>query len=117
MNKNIKKIATASLALLSMATIALAANSPNPSNLAIPSQMSDIQTAVDTLVNLIFAGMVFAAIVVIAWSGYDMVISQGDPGKIKAAKDQIAWAITGIVVTIFAFIIIKLVLTRFGVNW
>jgi len=116
MNKLIKKIASISVILLSVASLVGAANVPqNPNDIKVPNMT--VSEAVETIVNLIFAGMVFAAIVVIAWSGYDMVISQGDPGKIKTAKDQISWAITGIIVTIFAFIIIKLVLGRFNINY
>ena len=42
------------------------------------------------------------------------MISQGDPAKIKQAKDTILYALVGLVVSIFAVAIVGFVVGRIG---
>ncbi|HVE80556.1 MAG TPA: hypothetical protein VNA68_00200 [Candidatus Dormibacteraeota bacterium] len=60
---------------------------------------------------LILSGVL--AVIMIIWAGINYVISQGDPGRIKSAKDTITYAIFGLVLSAGAFLIIEFILGRF----
>jgi len=49
------------------------------------------------------------AVGVIIFGGVRYSISQGDPGKVKKAKDTIMYAVIGLVVTLLAFAIVAFV--------
>lgn len=76
------------------------------------------QVAIDnTLVNNIFnvvlalAGAVAVAFIV--WGGVQYTLSQGDTGKIKKAKDTLLYAIVGVIVVMFSFVILNYVIGKF----
>ena len=50
----------------------------------------------------------FASIIlffVLVWGGYDFLLSQGDPGKVKSAQAKITTAIIGFVLLLTAYLI------------
>jgi len=50
------------------------------------------------------------AVGVIIFGGVRYAISQGDPGKVKKAKDTLLYAVIGLVVTLMAFAIVTFIL-------
>ena len=83
------------------------------------SQMDDVQkaaagcnekgkTVVDPVINIITAviGVVgILAVLVIVVAGQRLVSSNGDPGKVKQAKDMILYAVVAVIVAVMAFAI------------
>lgn len=53
---------------------------------------------------------------VLIWGGYDFMLSQGSPDKIKSARSKIVAGIVGLVLMVFAFIIAKFVSYMFDIN-
>jgi bacteriorhodopsin len=54
------------------------------------------------------------AVLFILWGGFRYVISRGDPGNIKSAKDTILYAVIGLIVAIAAYGIVAYIATSFG---
>ncbi len=55
-------------------------------------------------------------ILIFIWGGYDLILSQGQPDKIKSAKAKITAGIIGFLLLIFSYVIVKLITTIFGFN-
>ena len=56
------------------------------------------------------------AVVMIIIGGINYALSQGDPGKVKKAKDTILYGIVGLVVSLLAFAIVQFVLQAIATN-
>lgn len=54
------------------------------------------------------------AVIIITWSGIQYIISQGDPGKVKDAKNSIVYAVVGLVLASTAFLIIEYLVRQFN---
>lgn len=55
-------------------------------------------------------------LVVIIWGGYDFMMSQGTPEKLKSAQAKITAGIIGFVLLAVSFLLVKLVQVIFGLN-
>jgi hypothetical protein len=53
------------------------------------------------------------AVVVIILAGYTFLMSAGDPAKVTKARNAILYAVIGLIVVIFAFVITQFVIGRF----
>lgn len=71
------------------------------------------KNAVDGILNTAYMAAGIVAVIVIIISGIFYVISQGDPSKIKRAKDGILYAVIGLVVVMLAFVVTNYVIGRF----
>lgn len=67
------------------------------------AKVPGVVTAVFSIVGLVAVG-------VIIFGGVRYSVSQGDPGKVKRAKDTIMYAVIGLIVTLSAFAIVAFVL-------
>ena len=65
---------------------------------------------VSTILNAVFLVVGIIAVVVIIIGGINYMTSQGDPGKVKKAKDTILYGIIGLVITLLAFAIVSFVI-------
>lgn len=54
------------------------------------------------------------AVGVMIYGGVSYMISQGDPGKTKRARDIILYGLIGFVITILAYVIVKFVVDEIG---
>lgn len=55
-------------------------------------------------------------LIVIIWGGYDFMMSQGTPEKLKGAQAKITTGIIGFVLLAVSFLLVKLVQVIFGLN-
>ncbi len=53
------------------------------------------------------------AVVVIILAGYTFLMSAGDPAKVTKARNAILYAVIGLIVVIFAFVITQFAIGRF----
>lgn len=65
---------------------------------------------VKSILNWIFGIIGIVAVVMIIIGGFNMMISSGDPGKVKKGKDTILYGIIGLVVSLLAFAIVNFVI-------
>ena len=63
-----------------------------------------------TVLNSVYIAVAIAAVGVIVFGGFRFTLSQGDPGKVKKAKDTIMYAIIGLIVVLSAFAITNFIL-------
>ena len=77
----------------------------------LPGSTVDGQLAPALNVVYFIAGLV--AIIVIAVAGIKYTSSRGDSGKVEEAKKTILYAVIGLAVTFFAFVITRFVAGRF----
>ena len=89
----------------------IAARIPAGGESGIPKVSAD--NALEGILTTVYYAAGIVAVIVIIISAIFYVISQGDPGKTKRAKDGILYAVAGLVVVIFAFIITNFVIGRF----
>ena len=72
-----------------------------------------LETDVGSIINMIIYGIGIVAVIVIIIGGVNYMLSQGDPNKIKKAKDTILYGVIGLVVVLIAFAIVNFVLGVF----
>lgn len=53
---------------------------------------------------------------VLVWGGYDLMMSQGNPEKLKSAQAKITTGIIGFVLLILSYLIVKLISVIFGLG-
>ncbi len=66
------------------------------------------------IINVIIGVLGIAAVIIIVLGGVNFVTSQGDPAKIKKAKDTIMYGLIGLVIAVLAFAIVNFVLASLG---
>ena len=76
----------------------------------IPQDGASLTEIVQSILNWIFGIIGIVAVVMIIIGGFNMMISSGDPGKVKKGKDTILYGIIGLVVALLAFAIVNFVL-------
>lgn len=73
-------------------------------------------TAVDVLngaLNVVYFTSAIVAVIVIILAGYKFVTAVYEPAKIAQAKNQILYAVIGLIVVMFAFAATQFILGRF----
>lgn len=75
---------------------------------------TDLTTTVQGIINTVIFIVGMLAVVMIIIGGINYALSQGDPGKVKKAKDTILYGIIGLVVALLAFAIVQFVLSAIG---
>lgn len=87
-----------------------------PAPTGLPSHLTGrLDTTGVNVIQLVFNFLIFAAgiiaIIVIILSGIQWIRSEGDPGKVAAARSRLIYAIVGLVVVALSFFIIQIVYT------
>lgn len=73
---------------------------------------TDLMSLVTNILNAVFLVIGVIAVVVIIIGGVNYTTSQGDPSKVKKAKDTILYGIIGLIVSLLAYAIVNFVLTN-----
>ena len=92
----------------------------DPCNLAMGSKPPGMcneehteETLIETISNVldtVYLWVGIIAVIFIIIGGVNYTMSQGDPGKVKKAKDTILYAVIGLIVSLLAFAITAFVL-------
>ena len=70
----------------------------------------NLQVSVGTIINFITGFFAVLAVIAIILGGVQLTASQGDPGKAKKGKDTITAGIIGLIICLFAFMIVNFVI-------
>lgn len=81
-------------------------------NTAVGNILTSPKDFVQTMMGLILSVVGGIAILLIMFSGYRLMVSQGNPESIKNAKEQLTAAIIGLLFIIFSLVILQII----GVN-
>ena len=73
-------------------------------NATAPSVVEGIINGVITVIGIV-------AVIVVVVGGQRFIVSQGDPGKITAARGMIIYGLVGLIVALLAFAVVNFVLT------
>lgn len=55
-------------------------------------------------------------LIVLIWGGFDFMMSQGNPEKLKGAQAKITTGLIGFALLIFSYLIVRLLSTIFGLQ-
>ena len=55
-------------------------------------------------------------LLVLIWGGYDYMMSQGNPEKLKSAQAKITTGLIGFALLVFSYLIVRLLSTIFGLG-
>lgn len=83
----------------------------DPNAINIPKPAAD-QSRVEIVLEFVFALSAALAVLIIAIAGLNYVLSAGDPQKTAKAKDAILYAVIGLAVSIFGYVIVAFVIGR-----
>ena len=72
---------------------------------------TEIVDNANTLIQVILGVLGIVAVIVVILGGFQYIMSNGDAGKIKQAKDTIMYGLIGLVVAVLAFVIVNFVLS------
>ena len=100
---NTKKIIAVSATALLMAMPLAALAGFDPGNQ--PNQVStlNINTLIDIIFSILWPIVVAFAIIMFILAAFMFFTAQGDPEKIKSARDAVLWGVVGMVVALLAF--------------
>ncbi|KKQ01588.1 MAG: hypothetical protein US11_C0006G0030 [Candidatus Roizmanbacteria bacterium GW2011_GWA2_36_23] len=79
--------------------------------------INNLGDVVNKIVNIVLfpaAGIIL--LLVFIWGGYDFVLSQGNPEKVKSAQAKLTTGIIGFFLLVLAFFLSKLVARIFGLD-
>lgn len=82
----------------------------------MPDGNGFFQNALSFGITTLLIAVTLTALIFFVWGGIAWITSQGDKGKIEAARKRIVFSIIGLVVAFASFFIIRTVGTLFGVN-
>jgi hypothetical protein len=71
-----------------------------------------VDSLVNDVVNVLTAVIGVISVIMIMIAGFKYVTSGGDANKVSSAKDTILYAVIGIVVVVFAQVIVKFVINK-----
>ena len=99
-------------------SIRSSASSPSKCNVPLDESGNEenVWPVINNMINFIVGALGVVTVVVIVMGGITFTTSQGDPQKIKKAKDMILYGIIGLLVAIFAFAIVNYVLNGVFAN-
>ncbi len=77
-----------------------------------PANQTRTESLVQNIVNVLSVFVGIVATIMIMVGGFKYITSQGDSGNISGAKNTILYAIVGLVVVVFAQIIVRFVISK-----
>lgn len=79
-------------------------------------QLQNLGDVVNRLVSFIFPLAIVLLFFVFVWGGYDYMMSQGSPERIKNGQAKIKTGIIGFLILVFAFLIVRIFAFIFGLS-
>lgn len=91
---------------------------PVPTGIAhIPSRTGPFGEGVIQLgISVLLVGTILIALIYIIWGGFEWIRSEGDKEAISTARKRIIYAVIGLGVAFFSFLLINLLSYFFGVD-
>lgn len=78
----------------------------------LPGEGGDLIQNITDILNAIIAILGLVCVVVIIIGGVSYMISSGDAGKVKKAKDTILYGLIGLIICVLAFALVNFVIVN-----
>jgi len=105
------------LTAIFLPAVALAQTPPTIGGITLPTSRFDLtgtEGLVMGIINFLLGLTATVAVVAIVYSGIMYMTAGGDVAKAEAARKNLIWAITAIIIIVLSFVIINLVITGVG---
>ncbi len=89
-----------------------ASDTPDPNNCDPTTAGSGVNNLIATVINVFSFVVGVAAVIMIMVAGFKYITSSGDSASASSAKNTILYAIVGLVVVLFAQVIVRFVLHK-----
>jgi len=86
------------------------------SNAAKTGNVTSADDLITTVINIFLYIIGAVSVIMIIYGGFKYVTSGGDSSGVTSAKNTILYAVIGLVVAVFAYIIVHFVLDKLGVQ-
>jgi len=83
----------------------------------LPDNLNNLGSIISRIVNFFLipiAGVILLLIFI--WAGYDFMMSEGSPEKIKSAQAKITTGVIGIILLVSSFLIVRVIEMIFGIR-
>lgn len=89
---------------------------PAGDKLCNPTSVSDLLTLVLSVLQVFGVILGLATIIMMVFAGFRMILSRGESEELTKAKEAFAWPIYGMILTLFAFVIVYAVADYSGMR-
>ncbi|OGK20366.1 hypothetical protein A3C98_05460 [Candidatus Roizmanbacteria bacterium RIFCSPHIGHO2_02_FULL_37_15] len=83
---------------------------------ALDPSIKTVADLVNRIVQFLIPLAALILLLVFIWGGYDYMMSQGSPEKLKSAQAKLTTGIIGFILLLLAFIIVRLISQIFGLG-
>ena len=83
---------------------------------ALDPNIKTVGDLVNRVVQFLIPLAAIILLIVFIWGGYDYMMSQGSPEKVKSAQAKITTGIIGLVLLLISYIIVRLISQIFGLG-
>ena len=90
--------------------LASASTKPSEQVTQVDGGDTKLEVSVQNILSVVFAMVGIIAVIMVIVGGVNYMTSQGDPEKIKKAKNTILYGIIGLVIALLSFAIVSFVL-------
>lgn len=81
-----------------------------------PGGINNLADLINRIIQFLIPLAVIILLLVFIWGGYDFILSQGNPEKVKAAQAKFTTGIIGFVLLLLSYIVVKLIALIFGLG-
>jgi len=81
-----------------------------------PGGINTLGDLVNRIVQFLIPLAAVILLLVFIWGGYDYMVSQGSPEKVKGAQAKLTTGIIGLVLLLLSYAIVKLISSIFGLG-
>ena len=75
---------------------------------------TSVEGAITTITNVAFFLIGVVSVLMIIWSGFRYITSNGDASTVKSAKDTLLYSIVGLIVALLGYAIVAFVVNTFS---
>ena len=81
-----------------------------------PGGINTVGDLVNRIVQFLIPLAAVILLLVFIWGGYDFMMSQGNPEKVKSAQAKLTTGIIGLVLLLMAYALVRLISSIFGLG-
>jgi len=86
----------------------------SPTDIGLPNSTANVGQIITNVIKFLMGVIGLASVAFIVFGGFKITTSAGDPGKYKAGRETLTYAIIGLIVAIGAYAIVSFIASRLG---